>query len=91
MSAAYTPTRLMKRRSSRFQSNHQRGYFSRKRINSSGGMNSSPMPPITIVALLGSLSQPPVEKPSMLAITIAIGMIVKMRNAVVRRSRARSG
>jgi hypothetical protein len=45
------PTRLAKRKSSRFQSYHQRGYFWRKRIMSSGGMNSSPVPPTaTVVA-----------------------------------------
>jgi hypothetical protein len=40
---------LLKRSSSRFQSYHQRGYFSRKTIISSGGRNSRPVPPITIV------------------------------------------
>jgi hypothetical protein len=41
----------MKWRSSRFQSNHQRGYFSRNRIMSSGGMTSSPVPPTTTVVV----------------------------------------
>ena len=49
-------TRLEKRSSSRFQSNHQRGYFRRKRIISSGPRNRSPAPAArTVAAAAGGL------------------------------------
>ena len=51
--------RLVKRSSSRFQSNHQRGYFSLKRIISRGGKNSRPVPPIAIVWASPLPSHPP--------------------------------
>ena len=53
-------------------------------------MTSSPPPPITTapwsVSLLKSL-----EKPSMAPSTMAIGITVKIRSAVVSRFRSRSG
>ena len=45
------PDPVANRSSCRFQSNHQRGYFWRKTIISSGGKNSNPVPPIAIVVV----------------------------------------
>ena len=73
-------------RSSRFQSNHQRGYFCRNTIISSGARNSTPpVPPANL--------QPcsPGARLPMLAATIKIGIATINLNAVVPRLRSRSG
>jgi hypothetical protein len=71
------------------KSYHQRGYFCRNTIMSSGGRKSSPDPPAAMVVVCApdATSVEPPNAPT----TIAIGITVKMRNAVVRRLRSRSG
>src|SRR5206468_12514199 len=86
---------VSKRTTFRFQSNHQRGYFWRKRIITRGARMSTPPPaPDERKNPRPSPSQPPgAPTPPALtrARTMAIGMTVKMRNAVVSRSSSRSG
>ena len=82
----------MKRNSSRFQSNHHRGYFWRNRIISSGAMNSRPPAAITMVVVVLPVSVvdcqvPPETVPS----RIRIGIAQISRKNVDRRSRSRSG
>jgi hypothetical protein len=76
----------------RFQSNHHRGYFWPNRIISRGGRNSNPVPPTTTV-VAPAVPPPPYCRgsPSIVARTIAIGITVKIRHALVRRFRSRSG
>src|SRR3954469_25437367 len=81
--------RLWKRNSSRLKSNHQRGYFWRNRIRSSGGRTRRPVPPtatVVVPAPLETLVLPPIA-----ASTMKIGMAVKIRKKVVSRLRLRSG
>src|SRR4051794_26472850 len=70
-------TRLVNRCSSRFQSNHHRGYFRRNRIMSRGPRTSSPPAPDTapLVPLLSAPNVPPDTVPS----TIMIGMATTLR------------
>src|SRR5918993_1149076 len=89
------PTRLENRVSSRFQSNHQRGYFSRKRIISSGPANRMPPAPTTTVVVVSAAAPVSVQvqasAPETVPSTIAIGMTVNTLKNVVRRLRSRSG
>jgi hypothetical protein len=64
---------LLNRCSSRFQSNHQRGYFWRNRIISNGPKNSTPPAPATtlVVPLLVEYCQ---VEPETVPSTIRIGM-----------------
>jgi hypothetical protein len=81
---------LLKRCSSRFQSNHHRGYFWRKRISSSGAKNSRPPAPATTISPRSGVDHcqvPPLTAPS----TMRIGTATKMRNSVVRRFSGLSG
>ena len=81
--------------SSRFQSNHQRGYFWRNRIISSGPRNRIPPAPTTTVPVV--LVAPPesyqfqASAPETVPSTIAIGMIVNALKKVVRRFSGRAG
>src|SRR3954451_15590426 len=81
--------RLWKRNSSRLKAKHQGGYFWRNRIGSSGGSTRRPVPPtatVVVPAPLETLVVPPVA-----ASPIMSGIAAKIRNAVLRRLRLRSG
>jgi hypothetical protein len=87
-SAPYAYTRFVKRISSTFQSNHQRGYFPRKTIISSGGRNSRP-PIATRPAWSPSAADAP--RAVSAVSTIAIGTSMTSLNAFVIRLSGRSG
>ena len=79
--------------SSRFQSNHQRGYFWRNRIMSSGPANSRPPAPTTTVRPVWLAPLPPYQlhvSPETVPSAMAMGMIVKIRKPVVSRLSGRS-
>src|SRR5262249_31376030 len=86
----YAPTRLVTRCNSRFQSNHQRGYFCRNRIMSSGARNNTP-PAVAVVYVAWPWADHCHSCPDTAPRTIAMGMTVKIRNPVVRRLRGRAG
>ena len=80
--------------SSRFQSNHQRGYFWRNRIISSGPANSRPPAPTTTVRPVWVAPLSPYQfhvSPETVPSTMAMGMMVKIRKPVVSRLSGRSG
>src|SRR5918912_3181602 len=79
----------MNRSNSRFQSNHQRGYFCRKTIIRSGAKKSSP--PAPAATSRPWPQPPPAQPPSTAPRTTRIGIATMIRNAVVSRFRSRSG
>src|ERR671931_2426715 len=79
----------MKRSSSRFQSNHQRGYFWRKTIIRRGPKKSSPPAPAATSWPWPQPQLPPL--PSTLPRTTRIGIATISRKAVVSRLSCRSG
>src|SRR5919204_5108184 len=85
----YAPILFENRSSSRFQSNHQRGYFCRTRIIRSGAMKSSP--PVPAPAVQSFLPPPNTSPCPTLAATIRIGIMMIHLNAVVSRLSSRSG
>ena len=82
--------RFVNRISSRFQSNHQRGYFWRKRIIKSGGTKSRAVP-LSATDVPGPDASQAAGPPWMVATRIRIGIAQINLNAVLPRSRFRSG
>ncbi len=82
----YDATRTLNPVSSRFQSNHQRGYFRRHAIISATGRNRMPPAPSTVWPLV-----PPTVGPVTSPRIRAMGMTVNGRKKVVSRSSSRSG
>jgi len=91
MSSRKTPTRLRHRCSSRFQSNHQRGYLLRNSIISVGPRTSNPPPPTANAPAWPPAAAREATPPFTVKATIRMGMATKMRKNVVPRSSLRSG
>src|SRR2546423_2285286 len=80
----------MKRSSSRFQSNHQRGYFCRNTIIRRGAKKSSPPAPAATSRPWWP-EPPPAQTPSTVPRTTRVGIASMIRKAVVSRFSSRSG
>jgi hypothetical protein len=82
---------LPKRWRFRFQSNHQRGYLRRNSSIRTTGRKRKPTPAMMTVVVAPSGSPKVPDQPMIVNSRIEIGMAVKTRRAVVRRSSSRSG